>query len=78
MALKGTPAQLSRMLETLASTRWTNDQLKQTFGDDSHAQAPALRPANPARPAACVRRGFHADAEGYKVDPVSHSRLDRR
>ena len=78
MALKGTPAQVARMIETLAAARWTTGQLKQAFGGVTHAQTNAVFPASVAHAGSVVRRGFHADGEGYKVDPVTRRRVAGR
>ena len=78
MALKGTPAQVARMIETLAAAHWTTGQLKQAFGGVTRAQVNAVFPASPARAGSRRCRGFHADAEGYKVDPVTRRRVAGR
>ena len=78
MALKGTPAQVARMIETLAAAHWTTGQLKQAFGGVTRAQANAVFPASVARAGSVVRRGFYADGEGYKVDPVTRRRMAGR
>lgn len=75
MALKGTPAQVARMLEVL--THWTTNGVKAVYGGQ-HEQSEALHPANPARVGSRRCRGFHADAEGYKVDPVTRRRVAGR
>lgn len=72
MALKGTPAQVARMLEVL--THWTTDGVKAVYGG-RYEQAEALHPASSARAGGRRCRGFHADAEGYKVDPVTRRRV---
>lgn len=74
MAIKGTPAQLLRMIDALANN-WTTEQVKQAFGGKSHVETHALRDENVLRAGTVSRRGFHADAQGYKVNPILAHRM---
>lgn len=69
MAIKGTPAQVARIIDTLAN-HWTNDQVREVYGGITHVEAHAARDESIFPSTTANRRGFHADSQGYKVTPA--------
>ena len=65
MAIKGTTAQVARIIDTLAN-HWTDEQIREVYGGISHA----ARDESIFHGTTANCRGFHADSQGYKVAPA--------